>query len=82
MKNNPQRRRFLRHTTAAAALLATGTMPPALAAATPAEPAAAPGDPWQRARQIVERCSRPLAFPKVDFPITAFGARSCARRRR
>lgn len=81
MKNNPQRRRFLRHTTAAGALLATGTLPPILASATPATPAeaaAAPGDPWQRARQIVERCSRPLTFPTVDFPITAFGASSCA----
>lgn len=78
MTNNPQRRRFLRHTTAAGALLASGTLPPILASATPAEPATASVDPWQRARQIVERCSRPLAFPKVDFPITAFGATSCA----
>jgi polygalacturonase len=77
MTSNPQRRRFLRHTTAAGALLAAAALPPARASATPAE-AAAPGDPWQRARQIADRCSRPLAFPAVDFPITAFGASSCA----
>ncbi len=78
MTNDPQRRRFLRGTTAAGALLATGTLPLALAAPTSAGAAAAPGDPWERARQIVERCSRPLTFPKVDFPITAFGAERCA----
>ena len=65
-----RRRRFLHGTAAAGALLATSPLP--LAAA----PAA--GDPWQRARQIAERCARPLVFPDRDFAITAFGATSCA----
>ena len=34
-------------------------------------------DPWQRAQQIAERCSRPLTFRKEDFPVTAFGAKTC-----
>jgi polygalacturonase len=66
---NSQRRRFLRGASTAGALLASGAAPFA-AAETPA-------DPWQRARQIVERCNRPLAFRKEDFPITGFGAKSC-----
>jgi polygalacturonase len=67
-----ERRRFLRGTGAAGALLASGALP--LAAAAQPGPSA---DPWQRARGIVERCSRPLKFRNEDFPITAFGARSC-----
>jgi polygalacturonase len=67
-----QRRRFLRTGSAAGTLLVTGTMP--LAAAEPAKPA----DPWQHAAQIIKRCSRPLTFRKEDFPVTAFGAKSCA----
>jgi polygalacturonase len=63
-----QRRRFLRGTATAGALLATGPVPVAAA------PAA---DPWARAQQIVERCRRPLVFRKEDFVITAYGARSC-----
>ncbi|MFC5459336.1 glycoside hydrolase family 28 protein [Massilia niabensis] len=34
-------------------------------------------DPWQRARDIARRCSRPLNFRKQDFPIGAFGAKPC-----
>jgi len=72
MTNRLQRRRFLRGTTAAGALLAAHTLPfGALARAAEST------DPWQRARQIIERCSRPLPFRKQDFPITAYGAKSC-----
>jgi polygalacturonase len=67
--NNNQRRRFLRATSTAGALLASGAAP--LAAAETL------ADPWQRAQQIIDRCSRPLTFRKEDFPITAFGARTC-----
>jgi polygalacturonase len=65
-----RRRRFLHGTTAAGALLAAGPLP--LAAAPTGD------DPWRRAQQIVERCSRPLVFPDRDLAITAFGAKSCA----
>lgn len=61
------RRRFLR---GASALLAASAVPLRAAAETPA-------DPWQRAQQIVDRCSRPLKFRDEDFVITAFGAKSC-----
>jgi polygalacturonase len=73
MTNDPYRRRFLRGTGAAGALLATAPLP--LIALAQAE---TPDDPWQRAQQIIDRCSRPLVFPKRDFPITDFGAKSCA----
>ena len=71
---HPHRRSFLRRAgalsaTAAAAAAAAGSAPPLARAAGGA-------DPWQRARDIAERCSRPLAFRKEDFPITAYGARS------
>jgi polygalacturonase len=66
-----KRRRFLGSTSAAGALLAAGSLPPAAAAPTA-------GDPWRRAQQIVERCSRPLVFPDREVAITAFGATSCA----
>ncbi|TWI62633.1 polygalacturonase [Pseudoduganella lurida] len=65
---DPQRRGFLRTTTAAGALLATGCT----------SLARVPDDPWARAQAIVERCSRPLSFRNEDFVITAFGAKSCA----
>ncbi len=78
MTHHIQRRRFLRGATAAGALLATGTLHfKAIAKAAKAAKGAR-DDPWQRARQIVERCSRPLVFPNKDFPITDFGARSSA----
>lgn len=64
--SNPHRRVFLRNASALAAA----------AAAAPFATAQANTDPWQRAQDIIERCSRPLNFRKEDFPITAFGARS------
>jgi polygalacturonase len=73
MMDDSQRRRFLRGATAAGALLAAGARPLAALAQTETQP-----DPWQRAQQIVDRCSRALVFPNRDFPITDFGARSCA----
>jgi polygalacturonase len=72
MTNNPQRRRFLRGTTAAGALLATGTLPLAASAT------ATPDDPWRSAQRIAARCARALVFPQRDFAITSFGAQSCA----
>ncbi|QBE62159.1 glycoside hydrolase family 28 protein [Pseudoduganella lutea] len=72
LQHSPQRRRLLRATSA---LLATGALP--LAAAIPVKPQFS-ADPWQRAQQIADRCSRPLAFRTEDFLITAFGAASCA----
>ena len=64
--NHPHRRLFLRRASA----LAAGA-----GAAVPFPGARAGTDPWQRARDIAARCSRPLGFRKEDFPITAFGAR-------
>jgi polygalacturonase len=61
------RRTFLR----GAGALAAGAAAPSLARAQ------AGGDPWEHARQIAERCARPLVFRKQDFPVTAFGAKSC-----
>jgi polygalacturonase len=68
--NSRPRRRFLRGTSAAGALLATGAVPLAAAQAT--------ADPWQRAQGIIDRCSGPLKFRNEDFAITAFGAKRCA----
>jgi polygalacturonase len=73
---NLLRRRFLRGTSATGALLAAGAVP--LAAAAAAAKPGAPADPWQRAQQVIDRCSRPLAFRNEDFPITAFGAKTSA----
>jgi polygalacturonase len=64
---NQYRRAFLRGT---GALAASGAAPFAVAETL--------ADPWQRAQQIIDRCSRPLTFRKEDFPITAFGAKPCA----
>jgi polygalacturonase len=36
----------------------------------------APADPWSRAQQIIDRFAKPLNFPKKDFVITDFGAKS------
>ncbi|MBR7799865.1 glycoside hydrolase family 28 protein [Undibacterium fentianense] len=33
---------------------------------------------WQRAEKIIAQFSKPLRFPKRDFDITQFGAKSCA----
>jgi polygalacturonase len=63
---NPRRRTLLRGTASAGALLASGGLN-----------AAENDDPWLRAEAIVKRFATPLAFRKEDFPITAFGARSC-----
>jgi polygalacturonase len=68
---NQNRRNFLQGSSAAGALLASGAAPLAAAAAEPL------ADPWQRAQQIIDRCSRPLTFRREDFPITAFGAKTC-----
>jgi polygalacturonase len=38
-------------------------------------------DAWARAQQIVDRFAKPLPFPKADFDITKFGAKSCALRK-
>jgi len=70
MMDDPYRRRFLRGT---GALLAAGTLAPAVRAQADAQ-----ADPWQRAQQIIDRCSHALVFPQRDFPITDFGAESCA----
>jgi polygalacturonase len=75
MTHSRQRRRFLRDTTVAGTLLASGAVP--LASAAAAEPES-PADPWRRAQHIIDRCSRPLSFRSEDFAITAFGAKSCA----
>ncbi|MGV7207527.1 glycoside hydrolase family 28 protein [Oxalobacteraceae bacterium A2-2] len=77
MTSNSYRRRFLRGATAAGALLAGS--PLAMLTAARAQPQArAQDDPWQRARDIAERCTRRLVFPRRDFIITRYGARSCA----
>jgi polygalacturonase len=49
----------------------------AISAAVPYTQAQAGTDPWQRAREIIACCARPLVFRKEDFPVTAFGAQSC-----
>jgi polygalacturonase len=49
----------------------------ALAGSLPARVLAASADPWLQADGVVARFAEPLAFRKEDFPITAFGARSC-----
>jgi polygalacturonase len=69
-RTNHQRRSFLRGASAAGILLAGDIG--AIAAEAPTS-----ADPWQRAQQIIDRCRRPLAFRKEDFPITSFGASSC-----
>jgi polygalacturonase len=83
------RRAFLRTAGAFAAAAAAPGIPSAAArhgpgpgpgagAASGAMPAPAPGaDPWQHAREIAQRCSRPLDFRKEDFPVTTYGAQSC-----
>lgn len=43
-------------------------------------PAFAAADPWQRARDIAERLTKPPRFRKEDFPITRYGAKTCALR--
>jgi polygalacturonase len=69
---NQGRRKLMRATSAATALLSTGAVGHALAAPAPS------GDPWREAQSIVDRFAKPLAFRKEDFPITSFGAKPCA----
>jgi polygalacturonase len=57
-----------RHVLKGAALVAAGM--PVLAQAQP--------DPWDRARQIIDKFVKPLAFPAKDFVITSYGAKSCS----
>ena len=66
--SNPHRRTFLSRASALAA--ATATSVPFAAAQSSA-------DPWQRAQDIIARCSKAPGFRKEDFPVTAFGAKSC-----
>ncbi len=51
----------------------------AAAGATAALPAHAglSGDPWLVADAIVNRLQKPLVFPKRDFVVTKFGAKTC-----
>ena len=69
---NPQRRSLLYAASASVAGLAVG---PALAASGGAK--VAQDDPWARAQRIIDGFREPLAFPKRDFPITAYGAEPC-----
>ena len=69
---NPQRRSLLYAASASVAGLAVG---PALAASGGTK--VAQDDPWARAQSIIDGFKKPLGFPKRDFPITAYGARSC-----
>ncbi len=66
---NPRRRAIVRGACVSAAGLGIGA--PALAAA------ASSTDPWTRAQGIIGQFSKPLSFPKRDFPITAYGAEAC-----
>lgn len=68
MTTSIQRRTLLKGAATAGALAATGL--PLLAKAQ--------NDPWARAQQIIDRFAKPLAFPKKDFLITDFGAKSCS----
>lgn len=72
-QHSPRRRALLKGAATVGALAAAGA--PAIAAA--AKAAQAPADPWQRAADIQRRFAKPLPFPKRDFPITDFGAKSC-----
>ncbi|TFW31361.1 glycoside hydrolase family 28 protein [Duganella callida] len=76
MNRDSTRRRFLHGASAAGALLFAGRLPLLSSAAAATSPA--DGEPWQRAQRIVERCARPLIFPRQDFPITRYGAQGCA----
>ena len=69
---NPQRRTLLRAASASVAALAVG--PQALGADRGAGPDAAA---WVRAQRIVDQFRKPLAFPKREFLITAYGAEAC-----
>jgi polygalacturonase len=60
-----------------AVLRASAALAGGLAAPVGAAPAA---DPWDQAKAIIERCSRPLKFREQDFPITAYGAKTCELR--
>lgn len=62
---NQRRRSVLRAGSVSGMLLAGGVQ----AGATP--------DPWQRAQDIAKRVSQPIRFRKQDFPITAYGAKTC-----
>jgi polygalacturonase len=64
--NYPGRRGFLR---AASGAALASALPLPLFASTP--------DPWRQAQAIIHRFSKPLAFRKQDFPVTAFGAKPC-----
>ncbi|HEX8602168.1 MAG TPA: endopolygalacturonase, partial [Pseudoduganella sp.] len=67
-KNFLQRRRLIKGSAALGTASFLGL--PALARAQAA-------DPWARAREIADVFAKPLAFPKRDFLVTAFGARPC-----
>jgi len=70
---SPYRRTLLKAATTLSTLAAAGALPLARAQAG--------GDPWARARQIIDQFSKPLPFPKRDVDIKTFGARPCALRK-
>ncbi len=69
---NPQRRRMLKAGASATGLALGEALLP-----TPALAAFQPGDPWLQAQAIINRLQVPLRFPKQDFNIIRFGARTC-----
>lgn len=74
---NPRRRALLRAASVSAAGLAAGAGAAGCAASAAAGADAHMGDAWSRADGIVRQFSKPLAFRKQDFIITAYGARAC-----
>ncbi|MDB5748857.1 MAG: endopolygalacturonase [Massilia sp.] len=73
---NPQRRSLLRAASVSAAGLTVG----AGAVGCASTSTAAAGDAWGRAEGIIRQFSKPLAFRKQDFIITAYGATPCQAR--
>ncbi|TFW27141.1 glycoside hydrolase family 28 protein [Massilia horti] len=67
-KFNPRRRGFIQAASAGGL---------AFAGTTQAAFAAAPADPWRKAKAIVGKLANPVKFPKVDFLVTDFGAERC-----
>jgi polygalacturonase len=62
---------------AGAALGALATLPALARAQNPGKDQ----DPWARAERIIAGFAVPLAFPRRDFDVTAFGAKPCALRK-
>jgi polygalacturonase len=70
-----RRRRDFMKAVSAAGLSLAGAIPERVVAATaPSGPLA---DPWDKARAIIDRFARPIAFRDHDYPITDHGAAAC-----